>query len=239
MLATLNQGDRSTTDIQSTFTGVQSDVHSSHHLLKNSASYGQRSLRSNTSSDAALSQVSRRTEIDPQFGGYWDHRILPSLAGSSTSGSHHGNSPRPMRSFRNWESGSDIQAIPLMSSQASSSSGHRSGPSLDATSQLSSGTQRTTGNLTIQTSYTSASESTSPRRRTPGVGPSYTRMSTRGPLPNIPVPSYDAALSAPEVTRDEVKDMASLQFSEHSEYYPNPRRYSALTAITAPPQYER
>ncbi|KAG6846092.1 hypothetical protein H0H87_006456 [Tephrocybe sp. NHM501043] len=219
MLATFNsQGERSmASDARSTYTGTSSDVHSLTNLLKGSVSHGRRSVRSNTSSDAAVS-ISQ---------------------------------PSQMSSFAGWETGHGMH-VPSMQYQYNSSSSHRTGPSIGSSSQISDRTQQTqqtqqtSHRLTIETSVSSLPEFESPRRRIPGQpAPDYISMSPRGPLPNIPIPSYDAALEAPGLSPDEVKHMPGVEVDETNDIYRShrrARRYSALTALTtrtAPPQYER
>ncbi|KAG6851343.1 hypothetical protein H0H93_005741 [Arthromyces matolae] len=183
MLATLNQEDRFTSDVLSTYTGVSSDIHSSTNLLH---SHGHRSEPSGSESSIARSQTSE-TE-----------------------------------SFAHWATPHGIQPLPYMP------------PHFGIEPHLTP--QQSISRLTIQTSYSSMSSSVadtiSPRRRnqTPLTETDSTR-SHRGPLPPIPIPSYRTAVQGQEPTLDEVRHFADQREA--------PRRYSALTTLTAPPQYEQ
>ncbi|KAG6873824.1 hypothetical protein C0995_010436 [Termitomyces sp. Mi166 len=165
----------------------------------------------------------------------YGHRSIQSVISGSVADSQTGYMLQDP--FGGWESQRGAH-VPLMPSQAGGLSGHRTGPSLGSTSQMTSGTQRSSRRLTIQTSNSSVSEPGSPRHRTQTLASDHIQRPSRGPLPPIPVPSYDAALRDPQPTPDEVREMESLQLSESSRYRRRLSGFTTITAITAPPQYE-
>ncbi|KAF8079037.1 hypothetical protein FPV67DRAFT_92828 [Lyophyllum atratum] len=188
---------------------------------------------------ATLDQDSRSTyDACSAYNGSDAHSSTNLLNAASGFGrrsirsiSSEADSSEQMNSFAGWERTQRSQ-VPTVVSQASSAYGygHHSSSSTDSTSQFSNTTQRTalpSGSVPIASSSTSQIGSF---RRGHTPAPDYIPMSPRKPLPTIPVPSYDAALRAPELTPDDAKDMLSLQFSVDHGLDP---------PLTAPSRYER
>lgn len=103
-------------------------------------------------------------------------------------------------------------------------------PTSDPTTPSSTSTrQRSIFRASMQRVASSSSSMAGSSRQGHIPVPDYIPLSPRKPLPNIPVPSYDAALRAPELTPQDVKDFSSFQFADEH----------AFEHEHAPPQYER
>ncbi|KAG5731039.1 hypothetical protein E4T56_gene15573 [Termitomyces sp. T112] len=188
-----------------------------------------------STSTGTSSDIHSSTNLLKGSASYGD-RSIQSVVSSSAANSRMGYMVQDP--FGGWESPCGPY-VPPMPSQASSSSGHHIGPSLGSASQMSIGTQHSPRRSLIQTSNSCMSESGSSRHRTQPPALDYMQRPSRGPLPPIPVPSYDAALRDPAPTPDEIREMESLQLSESSRYRRRLSTFTAVTAVTAPPQYEQ
>jgi len=159
------------------------------------------------------------SRLDPfmQSGGISPHTLNNSQPPSGANSDAYPSSPAgPPGGAKQhpdlYEANRKRQAYVLMSSHGQSDSSlarvwHLNSPFIDYTNTPHA-------SHTHQTEFFDTSESHLPRRK---------------PLPTIPVPSYNAALQAPELTSEEVKSAGNLLGR-----YIRPK-----TQETAPPQYEQ